>query len=204
MSSVPVGWSLRRREEAAPRLLDAGIEALLELGPVRCTPQAVGARAGLAPAALFHHFGTLEDFYIAVAEEVACRQLVAMQGLLDAAPRDEDPLEAALRMLAELSSNRVSEVFLDLMAAARTDPDLAARLDPLLEAYRRDIHEIAGQLPGLDALPPDLFADLVQLALDLFRGTRLRGGDQRARLPLIMSILRGRLAVLTDGSTSRP
>ncbi|MEO3788371.1 TetR/AcrR family transcriptional regulator [Actinocorallia sp. B10E7] len=182
-----------------PRLLDAGIETLLELGPVRCTPQAVGARAGVAPAALFHHFGTLEDFYMAVAEEVACRQLVAMQGLLDAAPRDEEPLETALHMLAELSSHRICGVFLELMGAARTDPALAARLGPLLDAYRRDIQEIAGQLPGLDVLPPALFADLVQLALDLFRGTRLRGGDQRERLPLIMAILRGRVAVFMDG-----
>ncbi len=182
-----------------PRLLDAGIESLLELGPARCTPQAVSARAGVAPAALFHHFGTLEDFYIAVAEEVACRQLAAMQALLDAAPRDEEPLETALRLLAELSSNRVSAVFLDLMGAARTDPALAVRLGTLLEAYRRDIQEIAVQLPGLDELPSGLFADLVQLALDLFRGTRLRGGDQRERIPLILALLRGRVAVLLDG-----
>ncbi|GAA0956373.1 TetR/AcrR family transcriptional regulator [Actinocorallia libanotica] len=199
MRSVPVGWHPRRRgRETVPRLLDAGIESLLELGSARCTPQAVGARAGVAPAALFHHFGTLEDFYIAVAEEVACRQLVAMQSLLDAAPPDEEPLETALRLLAELSSNRVSVIFLDLMGAARTDPVLAARLDALMEAYRRDIQEMAAQLPGLAGLPSGLFADLVQLALDLFRGTGLRGGDQRERLPLILALLQGRLAVLLD------
>lgn len=195
MSFAAAAWSVRSRQQTVPRLLEAGIEALLELGPARCTPEAVGARARVAPAALFHHFGTLEDFYIAVAEEIACRQLVALQSLLDAAPRDADPLETALHLLAELSARPIGEVLLDLMSAARTDPALAVRLTPLMEAYRRDIQEIAGQLPGLDALPPGLFADLVQLALDLFRGTRLRGGGHQERIPVILALLRGHLAV---------
>lgn len=199
MRPLPAGWRPRERtKEAAPRLLEAGIATLSELGAARCTPEAVGARAGVAPAALFHHFGTLEDFYAAVAEEIACRQLVDMQSLLDGAPRDGDPLETALRLLAELSSRPASAVFDDLIGAARTDPALALRLDPLLAAFHRDIQELAKQIPGLAVLPAELFAELIQLALDLFRGVRLRGGDRWEPIPLILDVLRGRVAALLE------
>ncbi len=199
--AAPVWRTGRRRESTIPRLLDAGIEVLLEKGHTGCTPEAVAARARVAPAAVFHHFGTLNDFRLAVAEEVACRRLVRFQSLLDTAPRDADPLETALTLLADLNSHRTGEALLHLMAASRTDPALADRLAPLLDAYRRDIQEIAVQLPGLAALPPGLLAHLIQLALDLSHGVALRGGDQEAHLPLVLAILRGRLATLLDEGT---
>jgi len=54
-------------------------------------------------------------------------------------------------------------------------------------------------IPGsLAVLPAELFAELIQLALDLFRGVRLRGGDRWEPIPLILDVLRGRVAALLE------
>ncbi|GAB3676632.1 TetR/AcrR family transcriptional regulator [Actinocorallia lasiicapitis] len=194
------GFPGERADEIPARLIDAGIAILVELGLARCTPAEVAARARTAPAALFRHFGTLPGFLIAVGEEVACRQLIGFQAKLDGAPRDVEPLENALRLLRELSGEGVNVVFQELMIAARTDAELRALLVPQLEAYGRDIEVIAAQLPGLDAIPPDLFHSLIHLALDVFRGAAIRGGERSDRVPLMMGLIRGDLAFLLQGS----
>lgn len=190
-----------RGAEVVPLLLDAGVLTIVDLGAAKCTAEEVSRRAGVAPAALYRHFGTLDGFLIACAEEVACRQLVSFQTKLDAAllddARDERPsIEVGMTLLAELSAAPINGVFHELMIASRTDPGLAAILRPLLGAYARDIQAIATQLPGLDTIDPDLFRELIRLVLDLFRGTSVRRGDHLERIPLIMAILRGDLAFL--------
>ncbi|GAA3195139.1 TetR/AcrR family transcriptional regulator [Actinocorallia longicatena] len=190
------GFPGERADEIPARLLTAGIDTLIELGLPRCTPAEVARRAGTAPAALFRYFGTLQGFLVAVAEEVACRQLVAFQSRLDAAPRDADPFETTLRLLRDLTEEPINVVFNELLVASRTDHVLAGALMPQLEAYGRDIEAIAAQLPGLDAIPPALFHDLVRIAIDIFRGTSVRGNDRADRIPLMLSLIRGDLAFL--------
>src|SRR5262249_6405968 len=156
--------------------------AIAERGLSRCTPAEITARARTAPAALFHHFGSMTGFLVAAAEEAAVRQLVAFQSRLDAAPRDVQPIETALVLLRELTEDPVNAVFQELMCAARTDPELDTALQPQLEAYGRDIETIAAQLPGLSSVPPELFGALVHIALDVFRGGAVRGAADLDRI----------------------
>lgn len=177
-------------------LLEAGIGAISELGHARTTVDEVCARAGLPQGALFSHFNTVQDFLAAVAEETAFRQIVDFQRRFDAAPRDAEPFETSLRLLWESAMSPANAVFYELRVAARTDPELRARLAPMLEAYGRDIEAIAIQLPGLEIIPQEYFSTLLLIVLDIFDGAAGRtaikdfGELEEQRIPLMVALLR--------------
>jgi AcrR family transcriptional regulator len=181
-------------------LLEAGIGAISELGHARTTVDEICARAGLPQGALFSHFNTMQDFLAAVAEETAFRQIVDFQQRFDAAPRDADPFETSLRLLWESAKSPANAVFFELRVAARTDPDLRARLAPMLEAYGRDIEAIAIQLPGLEIIPHEHFRMLLLIVLDIFDGAAGRtvikdfGELEEQRIPLMVALLRSFLS----------
>jgi AcrR family transcriptional regulator len=77
-------------------ILDATRQVLAELGPVRLTLAAVGARAGLAPPTLVQRFGSKRGLLLASA---ARSPLMVLRAAEDAEARHPTPL-AALRYFA--------------------------------------------------------------------------------------------------------
>ncbi|MEO5876199.1 MAG: helix-turn-helix domain-containing protein [Streptosporangiaceae bacterium] len=195
-----VTFEKRSGRPAVALLLGAGIESISELGLARTTVSEVCARAGVPQGALFRHFGDMQDFVVAVAEETAFRQIVDFQRRFDAAPRDAEPFETALRLLWESAKEPANAVFTELRLAARTDLDLRERLMPMLEAYGRDIEAIAVQLPGLEIIPPEYFEELLLMVLDIFAGSTGRTAVrdladlEESRIPLMIALLRSFLA----------
>ena len=94
----------QRRAETVARLIDAGIDTIIELGYARASAAVIAKRAGVSGGALFRHFPTMSDFMAATAQEVARRQLDLAAKLVAQIPAGQPPLPASGLLRCQISS----------------------------------------------------------------------------------------------------
>jgi AcrR family transcriptional regulator len=163
----------QRRAETVARLLDAGIETIVEVGYARASAKVIARRAQVSDGALFRHFPTMGDFMAATTYEVMRRQLDLFTKLVAEIPADQPAPEAVLTILRDVTGNATNAVMYELLVAARTDDRLRATLRDVLTEYETTIVEIAQSLPGTDRLPRDTFAAQVAVLTNTFDGAAL-------------------------------
>jgi AcrR family transcriptional regulator len=130
-------------------------------------------RAGLSQGAVTRHFPTRLDLIVAAAQEVALRQEARFNARLEAAPAGSSLIRTAIRVLRDGTRTPLNAVWLELVIAARTSPELAARIGPLLSNVYEKTLQIAGLLPGTDKLDAVDFRMLVMSLVHLFNGEAL-------------------------------
>jgi len=163
----------QRREETVARLLDASIEAIIEVGYARASAATIAKRAQVSDGALFRHFPTMGDFMAATAREVMRRQLELFNKRVAEIPADKPALAEALTILRDVTGNDTNTVMYELLIAARTDEKLKATLQEVLTEYAANIYDTARALPGADLLPEGTFAALVAILTNTFDGAAM-------------------------------
>jgi AcrR family transcriptional regulator len=187
----------QRREATVARLLDAGIATIIEVGYARASAKVIAKRAGVSDGALFRHFDTMGDFMAATAHEVMRRQLDLFAKRVAEIPADRMALEAALTILADLTTNCTNAVLYELMIASRTDEKLRATLQAVLAEYSAKIYDAARALPGADAFPADVAPALVAMMTNTFDGAAIvhavlpQPDIEAKRIPLLLALLSG-------------
>ncbi|GAA2537949.1 TetR/AcrR family transcriptional regulator [Mycolicibacterium diernhoferi] len=188
----------QRRAETVARLLDAGIETIIEIGYARASAAIIAKRAGLSVGALFRHYPTMGDFMAATGHEVLRRQLDLFGKRVAEIPADKPALESALTILRDVTGNDTNAVLYELMVAARTDAALRATLQHVLTEYAAKIDEVAAGVPGIDNLDPDLLPVVRALLTNAFDGAALLRGVlptpdlEDKRIALLTDLLGGR------------
>ena len=171
-----------RRADTRRRLLDAAVEALVEVGYVATTTTAVCARAGVSQGALFKHFDTKAALIAATAEHLLADLLASYQTAFARAARRDDPVSAAVAALVDVfGSDRLHAAF-DLYVASRTDPELRAVLRPVLVQHMTNLEALARALFPTAAVDDDRFGAIVSLAVNALQGAALGAlvtGDRR-------------------------
>jgi AcrR family transcriptional regulator len=128
-----------RRAATRRRLLDATIDALVELGYSRTTTLEVQRRAGVSRGALLHHFASRADLLVAAVDHLAAVRIAELhEELLRSASgpfQYADGIDTAWQILCQPSSIAVIE----LWTASRTDVELA-------DALRRNEPALAAQI----------------------------------------------------------
>jgi AcrR family transcriptional regulator len=149
---VDEGKRVRRtqRERSAAmreRLLDAAIDCLFELGYAGTTTIEVAARAGVSRGAQLHHFPTKEQLVALSVRHLLARRLREYREAMAALPAVEDGRSAALDVLWEMTSSRAWYAWMELVVAARADPELRKTMSELegqfldeVEAVGRERH----------------------------------------------------------------
>ncbi len=125
-----------RRRITRGKLLDATIDSLIEIGYSRTTTVEVGERTGLSRGTQLHHFPSKADLLVAAIEHLADERSKEFE--LELAARLEkgaDPVDAMVDMLWTMFSDPIYWAAIELMVAARTDPELLERL----EAFERSL-----------------------------------------------------------------
>ncbi len=153
------------------RLMEATVECLAELGWAGTSTTVVSRRAGVSRGAQLHHFPTKHELVVAAVEYIAARRRENLDVGLDTLPED-GRTRAVLDLLAEQYISPVFYAALELWVAARTDPDLHERVEPLERRFGRAIHEYALRLLQVDGAR-GRNRELVQATLDLLRGLAL-------------------------------
>jgi AcrR family transcriptional regulator len=167
-----------RSTKTREALLDATVDALVEVGFARVSTREVAARAGVTIGALQHHFPTKADLVIATLEHL---DAVLTRELVERPPRGETEYELAGNLL-----DRLWEIFRgpgiaameELVVAARTDAELRDRL----AVVQRQAVEGTAAVGGYffpRAAERGALAPLVDTALATIRGLTLLGFADR-------------------------
>lgn len=119
-----------RRRITRGKLLDATVESLIEVGYPRTTTVEVGERAGLSRGAQLHHFPSRADLLVGAIEHLADERSKEFEAELNARlEKGDDPIDAMVDMLWATFSGPLYWAVVELMVAARTDPELLERFE---------------------------------------------------------------------------
>ena len=125
-----------RRRITRGKLLDATIDSLIEIGYSRTTTVEVGERAGLSRGAQLHHFPSKADLLVAAIEHLADERSKEFEvELAERLEQGDDPIDTMVDMLWSMFSDPIYWATIELMVAARTDPELLEKL----EAFERSL-----------------------------------------------------------------
>ncbi len=137
-SEPPARWQQRKSAQTRQRLIEAGVDSLLEGGYAGLTTAAVAERCTVSRGAMHHHFPTRMDLVAAIVEHVFYQRMRRFLADYFAALEErgeEVMIEVACEAHWLSVQTRVYAAYLELAVAARTDPELAALYDPATRLY---------------------------------------------------------------------
>lgn len=179
----------RRTQEERSRatqalLLDATLACLEDLGYAGTSAVEVAKRAGVSRGAQLHHFPTKAALVAEAVRYLFERRhaefLEAFRRLDPTTPR----LDAAIDLLWQMVRGPTFVVWLELVVAARTDPELAAEVNALSREFIATVEETFALLfPGEDDGPNEFVSVAPRFAFSLLEGmalARLATGEDAA------------------------
>jgi len=174
VSSAPVRRTqAERRASTRKALLDATIDVLVDRGYSGLTTTLVCERAGVTRGAQAHYFATKADLVVQALSHLTdalVADLVAKP--LDVADDPAGQYAVLLDRLWEIFSGPVSAAQLELLVAARTDPELHRHLVQFEQAVTDTLADAARQVaPQLVERPE--FASVMTTASATIRGLRM-------------------------------
>ena len=162
----------QRRQETVAGLLDAGIETIIDVGYAKASAAAIARRAKVSDGALFRHFPTMGDFMAATACEVMRRQLKLFTDRVAEIPA-EQPLQAVLTVVRDITGSETNAVLYELLVAARTDENLRGAMRGELAGYTTAIYETARSATGLRHFRDEEFMAAVTIVTNAFDGAAI-------------------------------
>ena len=117
-----------RSAETKRKLLDATIEALVELGWAGTSTTEVVRRAGVSRGAQVHHYPTKQELVLAAVEHLLLRRVEEFEQAFTGLAAERRTPASALELLWQNCFGANFEAWLELAVAARTDPLLHGRL----------------------------------------------------------------------------
>ena len=151
---APRRTQAERRADTTQLLLDATIDAIVDVGFQRATTAEICARAGVSDGALFHYFDTRVDLVLSALAHLTERRVADYLEFAEQLRRVAgDPLEL-LHMVGRLARDRVAVVWAEVTMAARTDADLRSRVTPAVESRWALLRAVAENFPALAAMEP--------------------------------------------------
>jgi AcrR family transcriptional regulator len=174
-----------RSAETRAKLLDATIECLYELGYARTTTTEIADRAGVSRGAQLHHFPTKAELVTTAVDYLFERRNAEFREAFARLPAGPDRGAHAVDLLWSMVSGPTFYAFLELLVAARTDPQLKPAVAEIVRRFGEDVQKTYHDLfperktgGALDELAPFVtFALLEGLALDRIVATS--AGEKR-------------------------
>jgi len=178
-SAPPARWQQRKSAQTRQRLVEAGVDCLVENGYAGLTTSAVAERCGVSRGTMHHHFATRLEIVAAVVEHVFYQRMRRyLADYFEALARsgEDQMVEVASEVHWASVQTREYQAYLELAVAARTDAELAALFEPAArqydEVWTREMIEAFPQWQGhweLLKLASD-FTQTAHMGLLLHRG----------------------------------
>ena len=161
----------QRSSETRAALLDATLDALVELGYKATTTTEIAHRAGVSMGALLHHFPTKADLLTAAVGHACDRRTAEFRVIMDRVDdADGDKIDAAIDLLWSMFTGPTYLAFIELWVAARTDAELAGPLVAVDREFVRSSAEIYAEFfPATNDLG-DLARNGQQMTFALLNG----------------------------------
>ncbi len=162
-----------RRAATIDKLVTATIETILEIGYYRTSVKEICTRAGLSAGAMFRQFDTRLELMARVANDVTDQILQAFAESAPNIARQPDPLGAALQFLAMTTSAPTTDVWRELMMAARTDDQLREMVAPALPKLYEGVYVQTEALGLFDEIPESSRRVALFSMMHMFSGATL-------------------------------
>lgn len=121
-----------RSAETRAALLHATVSAIHDLGYAAVTTAIISERAGLSRGAFLHHFHTKAELMAAVVKMVFDDEMAQYQEIVQSPEMDQ--ISQWPRILWSVLSRPSGIAVLEILQAARSDPDLARMVGPTQKA----------------------------------------------------------------------
>lgn len=162
-----------RRSEARERLLNACIDLLVERGYARLTVADVAAKARLSLGAQTNYYRTKLDLVTAAAEYSQALSVQVADRLANVARKSREPVSAFIRHVRTFYLNRPYLAIIELLVAARTDPDLAERVLPTVVSARQHVNKVWLEIFIEGGLSERKAREMLHMTLFFMRGNAL-------------------------------
>jgi AcrR family transcriptional regulator len=167
------GKSGRTQEERSAamrqRLLDATIDCLVEYGYSGTTTTRVAELAGVTRGAQVHHFPTKADLVTAAVRHLAVKRGEIALAEMDRLSASDDPIGDSLDLIWELHRGSMASASMELLVAARTDPELRRQVSTMEPTVSDAVLAAARRMFGENADHPKIL-HVVYTAMDTVRG----------------------------------
>jgi len=155
-------------------LLDATIECLSELGYTGTTTTEIARRAGVSRGAQLHHFPTKAELVTTAVDHLFAKRTEEFRAAFASLPPETNKSVAAIDILWSMFNGPTFHAWLELMVAARTDPELRRSVSDIARRFSDSVQRIFEELfpasteGGLlgDSAPTFAFALLQGTALE--------------------------------------
>jgi len=135
-----------RSLETRHNLLEATIDAVNELGYQQASTNKIIERVNVSRGALAHHYPAKIDLLTAAFQHAHKQIIWDIIKLMTEAEKENAAWTDVLdEIWARLFRGRLWNFTLELSVAARSDSQLAERLDPTLHSYRADLDSVWSQ-----------------------------------------------------------
>ena len=177
MTAVARRTQEERSSATRTRLLEAAVDALIEHGIAGASLPEICRRAGVSRGAQLHHFPTRAELLAAAVELLFDVRHAAFRARMAASPpRDVDD---ALAELWAIYTSGPLYAWLELVTAARTDPELRRHVVAVDARFEDEATVTMSALFGLDPAPARTAARLVTSLLDGLATHRILADDDR-------------------------
>ncbi len=160
-----------RSADTRARLLDATIESLIEVGYAGTTTAIIAERAGLSRGAQVHHFPTKSALVASAVRHHAAQQVLRLEAETELILRTPDRLSAFFVALRSTFSGRPFCATLELLVAARTDPELRTAVETAQSEVECGVERLWHRITSDRT---DVRDELLELKLHYVRGLGLR------------------------------
>ena len=146
-----------RSAETKTKLLEVTISCLAELGYGGTTSQIVAERAGLTRGAQLHHFGSKAELVTHAMQRLFDQRLEEFRAGLADIPADGEYTAAVLDLVWRLVAGSAGYAYLELVIAARTDPELLASMRQLTARMDAQVETTFNEVFGASEGMGDVF-----------------------------------------------
>ncbi len=190
------GPNATRRLATRDKILAAAVQSLSEAGYAQTSTVRVAALARVARGSLLHQFPTRIDLILAVADHAAKAQRQFLRQGLAPVPAGRERYLASIDVTWAAFQQPESRALLEIIVAARYDPELAARIPDFAQRFGAGVSRGAHRFAEASGLRDDNGEAAAErrLILVALRGLAVEtmlnggGGDPQAVLALLKRI----------------
>lgn len=141
-------WQAHKSQLTKQKILEATLTCLIDLGYARTTAWKISSTAGISRGAMTHHFASQKDVIIAAAGYLQDKRIEEFRALVSEIAHpgtmelSREDFRKAIEAVAHFLQLPSYTAFHELVLAARTDPQLAMTIDPIVAGTEQRISQV--------------------------------------------------------------
>jgi len=159
-----------RTREAKERLLQATIDVMIRRGYNGLTTKEVAKTAGLSNGALMHHYASKAELVVAATTAIYDECIIRGQWNAKSPEAVNNPVEGFIADSLSVYFDWPFLVALEIIVLARTDPELQARITPVMMHYRQTTNALWFEVFKKAGYTPKQTKTILNISLNMCRG----------------------------------